>query len=340
MIRKYFLSVLTILFFATEKITAQSPVTVAESTLKIGIMGEEFFFYGFAEGDQLIFSFEEANGKELKEVEIVELPSSSRFMEYKTKKIENKTLTVTRTGIYKFRFSNSGIAARLCKYKIQRIPASSKTQTFDCNVYVRDGYDTTYTTETEEFLSNADTVINNLQDRTTKVLPASAAPGNKACFNFILPENTVTWSYYLSVDAAGQKSYEEAMKKFSASHDYLVAKYQRQTPLLGLALGHEAFLEKTAGGMAIDYWIMEGDNAGLFLNAAQFRYMRKGKANNDFAKMDVRKGSLNFCFSNNNPTEPLSVTVKITAVQVNQFIDTRPVKRIHVAPKKQMYLKN
>ena len=137
-----------------------------------------------------------------------------------------------------------------------------------------------------------------------------------------------------------KKIYEEASKKFSASSDYLVTKFPRHNPLLALALGHDAYLNKTSSGATIDYWIMEGDNANLFLNAQQFRYMRKGKVNNDFSKMDVRKGALNFCFSNNNPTEAINVNVKITAVVVNQFIDTRPVKRMHVVPKKEMYLKN
>ena len=136
--RKYFFSVLAPAFLIAGKIIGQTPVLVAESTLKVGIMSEEVFYYGFAAGDQLLFSFEESNGKELKEVEIVEMPSTSRFMEYKSKKFE-KTLSVTKTGIYKFRFANSGIAARLCKYKIQRIPASAATQVFDCSVYTRNG---------------------------------------------------------------------------------------------------------------------------------------------------------------------------------------------------------
>jgi hypothetical protein len=337
--RKFIFSVLASLLTIEGGINAQTPIVVAESTLKVGIMSEEVFYYGFAAGDQLLFTFEEANGKELKEVEIVEMPSSSRFMEFKTKKIE-KNLSVTKTGIYKFRFANAGIAARLCKYKIQRIPAGAATQVFDCNVYWRNGYDTTYTNDMEEFLSSADTVINNFQERPAKVSPASSAPANKACFNFILPENTVSWSYYLSVDGEGQKAYDDAAKKFSVSTDYLVSKFPRHSPLLALALGHEAYLSKTAAGPTIDYWIMEGDNSNLFLNSQQFRYMKKGKANNDYSKMDVRKGTLNFCFTNNNQTEALTVNVKITAVQVNQFIDTRPVKRMHVVPKKEMYLKN
>jgi hypothetical protein len=107
----------------------QTPIDVAESTLKVGGLGDEVFYYGFAEGDQLIFNFEELKGKELKELEIIELPSSSKFMDYKTKKIQNKIINVNRTGIYKFRFANSAISGRICKFKIQRIPASEATKT-------------------------------------------------------------------------------------------------------------------------------------------------------------------------------------------------------------------
>jgi len=106
----------------------QQPIDIAESVVKVGIKGEEAVFYGFAEGDQLIFSFEEANGKEMKEIEIIEMPANSRFMDVKTSKIENKTLQVPRTGIYKFRFANSALLPRACKYKIQRIPASLYTR--------------------------------------------------------------------------------------------------------------------------------------------------------------------------------------------------------------------
>ena len=78
----------------------QQPIDVAELTIKIGSVGSEELFYGFAEGDQIIFNFEEMKGKELKEVEIIELPSSSKFMDYKTTKIENKKILVNQKGVY------------------------------------------------------------------------------------------------------------------------------------------------------------------------------------------------------------------------------------------------
>ena len=85
---------------------------------------------------------------------------------------------------------------------------------------------------------------------------------------------------------------------------------------------------------------MEGDNSNLFLNGAQFRYIRKGKAINDFSKMDYRKGSLFFCFSNDHPSEPVTVTVKITTIHVNEELATRPGKTMQITPKTEMYLKN
>jgi len=42
------------------------PVDVADLTIKIGAMGSEELFYGFAEGDQIVFNFEELKGKELR----------------------------------------------------------------------------------------------------------------------------------------------------------------------------------------------------------------------------------------------------------------------------------
>jgi hypothetical protein len=38
--------------------------------------------------------------------------------------------------------------------------------------------------------------------------------------------------------------------------------------------------------------------------------------------------------------KPVSVTVKISALQVNEMLATRPVKKMHLAPKNEMYLKN
>ena len=318
----------------------QTPVDVAESTLKVGILGEEIFYFGFAEGDKLIFNFEEVNGKELKELEIVEMPATSKSLDIKTSKIVNKIIKISRTGIYRFRFTNSAISVRLCKYKIQRIPASPATQNFNPTVFNDMVNDTTYTTENEEYLAKTDTVITNYQDRIVKVNPTSNPGGNKSSFNFVLPENVIGWSYYLYVNPAGQQAYEEANKQIIVSSKPAIDKFPMYNILAAIAINKPVVINKLQTGEIINYWIMEGENAGLFSSGAQFRYIKKGKAVNDYSRMDPRKGSLYFCFSNDNTTQQASVTVKITVVQVNEVLQTRQVKRMQVTPKSKMYLKN
>lgn len=336
---KFFLTTPLATLFLSIYNYGQTPVEVIETTLKVAIMAEETFYLGFAEGDQMIFSFEEANGKDLKEVEIVEMPSTSRFLELKTSKILNKTLTITRTGIYKFRFANSAIGARICKYKIQRIPASPATQNFNTTVYTHTVNDTTYINENEEYVAKTDTVIANFQDRTLKVNPIGSAGGNKASFNFNLPENTVAWSFYVCTDKTGQEVFNDANKDFITTSTEDSKKFPLYNILAGIAMKRPAGILKAEVGPLINYWIMDADNVTAFASGSQFRYIKKGKVINDYSRMEPRKGTLFFCLSNDSATDPVNVTVKITTIQANEALETRQGKRMIITPKNKMYLK-
>jgi len=46
-------------------------VDVVDNTLKVAGFSEEVFYYGFAEGDQLIFNFEDINGREIQKAQVV-----------------------------------------------------------------------------------------------------------------------------------------------------------------------------------------------------------------------------------------------------------------------------
>ena len=318
----------------------QTIVDVAESSIKVGIKGEEMVYFGFAEGDQLIFSFEEANGKDMKEVEILELPTNSRFMEYKTSKIEGKTISIPRTAIYKFRFENSALIPRVCKYKIQRLPASASTQNFNSTVYYDNYYDTTYSNEVETYLDRSDTVINNFQERIVKVNALTAPGSSKTTFNITLPENTVSWSYYISADVAGKEAYQEAARVLSATAIREVTKFPAYNPLAAVALDASSHLARLDTGEHINYWIVENNNAELFKNGDQFRFIKRGKAINDFAKMDPRDRAFHFCLHNDRRDAPVTVTVKITAILVNETLTSKEVRKMNVIPRHGMHLRN
>ena len=319
----------------------QVPIDVAESTLKVPGLNEEVFYYGFAKGDQLIFSFEEVNGKELKEVEIIELPSSSKFMDYKTQKIQNKTFNINETGIFKFRFSNSALAGRICKIIIQRIPSDEASKNFNTNVYWRTVNDTTYTTEQENYIIKSDTIISNITDQVAKVHSSGNVNGNKTTFNFTIPENTIVWSYYIGVDQAGQQAFQNATSELETKAAPIISKIPGYGPLAALALGGLSYLIQLQAGEDIDYYIVDNNNVNLFSNGEAFEYIKKGKVINDYSRMtEPLAGMFHFCLYNDNAITGVDVTVKITAIVVNQEWGTHPVQKINVTTKQEPYLIN
>ena len=319
--------------------TGQTPIVVSESTVKVGIMAEEIFYFGFAEGDKMIFSFDEEKGRDMKEIEIVELPSSSRFLAGKTSKINNKEIQVFKTGIYKFRFTNNTILPRVCKYKILRIPASAATQNFNPVVYNEMVNDTTYTFELEDYLEKIDTIFTNFRERLLRVEPSTITSGNKATFNFLLPPATIAWSYYISAGKEGLQLYEEANKSLLAVSSQVIEKFPYYNILCAVALGRPATIPKIEKGTMINFWIMDADNAALFNSGSQFSFIKNGKAVNDYSRMEPPKGNLHFGFTNDNP-EAVNLTIKITSVHVNEIWATRQNKKMIISSRNKMILKN
>ena len=238
---------LVLLFSLPQILLCQERVDVADQTIKIGPKGEEVLYYGFAKGDQLIFNFDEIDGKELAEIEIVEMPENSRFKEYRIKSVRDKTLRVTHNGVYKFRFYNGALMkGRVCKVKIQRIPEGAETTNFNTGVKWVEKFDTTYDLRTETVIVRYDTVIKQktkrvlvstdtnvvqVLDRTERVHSMSnLTSDNVSTVPFQLPENTyspniflpykstetISWAFSIAVGDNGKAWYEDANKKASA----------------------------------------------------------------------------------------------------------------------------
>jgi hypothetical protein len=327
-------------FLLSSQLNAQTPIDVAEGILKVGIMSDGFLYFGFAAGDKMIFNFEEANGKELKEIEISEFDFGILHLESKTKKITNKTIVVANTGICKFRFSNTSILPKNCKYKIQRIPESPATQNFNTTVYTDLISDTTYVDVIEDILERVDTVCISFQDRVLRVNPASTAGGNKTSFSFLLPDNILGWSYYISTSKEGVQTYIDANKNMIATSGGIASRYQNYNILGAMVLKRPAEIPKLSTGANINYWIMDADNVALFSSGSQFKFIKNGKVINDYARMEPYKENLNFGFLNDHSTEALNVTVKITSVQAREVWTKKESKRRRITQSNKMHLKN
>lgn len=111
------LFVLTISIFSVH---AQQLVDVADLTLRLGGNETKELYYAFAKDDQIIFNFEEADHKGVKEVDITEASSGAkRYEDYESSLIKDKIILVNQKGVYKFRLYNSSLLkGRVCKIKI------------------------------------------------------------------------------------------------------------------------------------------------------------------------------------------------------------------------------
>jgi len=335
------IAIITIMILCTYNLFGQTPIDVAESTLKVSGFGEEIFYYGFSEGDQLVFNFREVNGKELKELEIIELPTSSKFMDYKTKKIENKIINIQNTGVYKFRFANSSMSGRICKFKIQRIPSVNGIVNFNTNVFWRTVFDTTYSIVEEKYLVKSDTNITNLTDQVAKVHSATNANGNRTLIDIQLPQNTIAWSYYVGVDQEGKKAYDEANQQFLSSASSLASSIPGYGSMAALALGATTYFTKSNTGENVNFWFMDAQNANAFNQGASHYYYKQGNVISDYGKMTVPlTGTLYLGLFNDNAIQGIDVMVKVTAVSVNQVWDSKPIQKMQVTSRQDAYLKN
>ena len=320
----------------------QTPVVLAESTIKVSGLGEEVFYFGFAEGDRLIFNFNEVEGKELKEIEIIELPSASRFMEYKSTKVENKVLQIQRTGIYKIRFANSNIRGRICRWKLERVAANATTQNFNSSVYWRTVSDTTYTPREERYIASVDTIATVVADQMAKVSSQGALNGNsnKSIVDFTLPVGTTTWSYYIGVGSAGKKAYDAAQEKAINKAIKFTTTIPGAEALTGLAIGINLF-DKIQGSDNVKYYfISDWTNVQQFMAGQTFLQYKQGDVVTDAVRMQNPLGGKVFIgLFNDNLAMPIDVTVKVVAIQIKKVWATRMVNQMSIASRDVAYLK-
>ncbi len=113
---------------------AQDTLEVVDKKIKIDGVGTVKEYYGFADGDKVIFSLTVEGKKELKDITISEYPNNVKFADHKTDKIENKMLKISGNSVYSFEYYNSNLSGRTVAIKIQRIPKSEQTKFFNTNV--------------------------------------------------------------------------------------------------------------------------------------------------------------------------------------------------------------
>ena len=338
-IEKFIVLILSAMTFYIRS-EGQNPIDVTEKTIKVAGLGEEILYYGFASGDKVIFSFEEVNGRELKEIDITELPSSSKFSDFKTSKIENKTLNVVNKGVYKFRFTNTALSGRICKIKIQRIPISERTNTFNTSVYWKEVSDTTYTVSTERYLVKKEFKPERIIKEKHYINSGSNATlkGGKSriTVNVSLPKNTLKWYYVFS---ASRNEQEIANTHNSINLLNEISSILDKTGTINFGA---QMLTQPPGGNVCDVYLLDRENATLFEQKVAYNYFR------DFSRQNLASGVVQITNTSlaglylgiKNPDEfyGIHTSLEVVAITLNEEWGTKEVRHPNIVSHKEAYL--
>jgi hypothetical protein len=352
----YFLSILNIFFFLASY--SQQPVIVSEGSIKIAGLSEEKLYFGFATNDKIVFTFSELQGKTLKEVEILEYPSTSRYTDFKAKSTHEKTITVTKEGVYCFRFYNGKLGKRICKYSIQRIPASAQNQNFNTtvtwitksdttwNTYTKDviiGYDTTYIKNTKKVAVSTEKVEEVLFDKIERVHSRANENGNKTWISFSLPQNikkefetktVIAWAYWVGVGKEANEAWEKNVNAVSnVASGFVKTAYG---PLGALSIGAIAKLLIPTTGEDVFYTLTDQKNKDHFMAGNSYYLYDKGKGIAGYKKFNsasMCKGTYYICLSNDNYIQGINVNVKVSAIIETVTYEDQPDDIPIVIPK-------
>ena len=332
------------LVFITTQLLAQGSAIVAENTVRIAPESEESFYYGFAKGDEIVFNMEVENDEFLSKVEIVELPTTQRFMECNTKRIRNKKIIASQTGIYKFRLINTAPVSQVCKLKIKRYPADKSMAGFNSSVFWRTVQDTTYTPIEEKYVVKSDTLIQEVYSGNPQLSSRYAITGNSnsQIIEFTLPENTMIWSFFIGTGIQGKEVFEKARTKFTLNAASIISKVPEYGPMAALALTGVSYFSNIQGDDNVKYWFLQDNkNVKLFLDHKSFLFYKRGDVITEAAQMrSPLKGRVYLAVLNDNSFEPIQLTIKVTAVELRQRWGTRIKQEIKVSNKQEPYLRN
>jgi hypothetical protein len=343
---------------------AQAPVDVTDQTIKIKSSKEEEILFGFAEGDKILFNFEEVNKKDLKEVEILEYPSTTRFAEYKIDRISNKELFVRKQGVFIFRFKNTSLAARVCRIHIQRIPATTSTLNFNptvnwitkqdtlWNSFTLDvliGYDTTYNQVSKRELVNTEQREDLIIKKSQRVHSTTNNNSNRTSVFFTLPQNkfsseqetnVVAWAYWVGVGEEANKAWKDNVK--AAQSLIKAGATAFTTPLGALAIGAITELLTPKLGEDVQYAIVDEANRNLFINGHQYRGFDFGKGKAGFKKFthpQLCQGTYFICLENDNIVQGIDSEVMVIAIIETKNYTIKTVNEPHLIPRYEKQLK-
>jgi hypothetical protein len=308
---------------------SQKIIDVTERTITIDAMKTEELFFGFAAGDQIVFNFSEKNRQSLKEVEILEYPYNTKFTVFEKNEVENETLLIAKTGVYRFRFYNDERRGRECKIKIQRIPVSEETEAFNTTVVWHNQYDTAYYTVQQNVVKQeyiAQQIIPLAMSQTDSSNSLFGGSKSRIIFPVQLPENTIEWYYRVSV----LRDKQDEQNSFNLAEEITALIKQTQ----GIKFGPD-YLAQLPGDTYCDVYLMDAVNATRFETGDDYQYSSIGSSIHTKSGITKIYGGfstpLYLGINNPNAGNGVNVLLECVAIVSKEEIGVGNIEKMNVA---------
>jgi hypothetical protein len=309
---------------------SQKVITVAERIVAIEGNKTEELYFSFAAGDKIVFNCSEEDKKELKEIEILEYPYNSKFSVFDTSGIENKTLYVATTAVYRFRFYNEDRRARKFAINIQRVPASEETEAFNTNVVWHTEYDTAYYTVQEPY-------VNKQKYAAQEIIPMTALYVNggnetvsetksRIIFPIHLPDHTIEWYYRISFTLNMAEQIERAG---NLTNELTILMQKTE----GIKFG-PLHLRQLPGEAYCNVYVMDSVNANRFRITGDYNYSsiaRNKHVHSEITKMYGGSSEpLYIGIDNPDPDNGVHILLECVAIVVKEEKNIKSVETILV----------
>jgi len=313
---------------------------VAELQLKLKPDTTEELLYGFAEGDRILLTVEEASGKTIHEVTVAEYPETVKYKGLEVKKEKNREFIVSNKSVYSFKFSNNSKEERLCSVKIQRVPARPELRNFNTAIKWITKQDTTWNSFTKDVVTGYDTLYIQksrkavvfekryeevVLDKNQRVDPKGTSFWqNRATVAFSLPLNVVAkdetkkviaWAYWVGVGEESNEFWKQNRKMIVGAVQGATTMFS--SPLGGIAAGAVTNLVLPTSGEDVEYALANEQNSKLFMQDKAYKYYDSGKgiaAYKRFIDGGLLQGKYYVLLTNDNFVQPIDVNVKVSAI--------------------------
>lgn len=328
-----------LLLLVTNVIIAQKTVKVTEQTLKIRPNSTEELLFGFTEGDRIVFSFSEEDGKKINEVSVAEYPDNTKFKVLDTKKVKKEEIVVIHKSAYQFQFKNSSADVLTVSVLIQRIPPGEAAANFNTavkwvteqdttwNSLTKDvvvGYDTLQVQKTRKVVTYEKKYEEMVLDKNQRVNAKTTFDSSTSSVYFTLPKNAITenetkkvvaWAYWVGVGKESNEYWQQNRKMIVGAVQGVATYFS--TPLGGIAAGAITNLALPANGEDVEYALVNEENKKLFLEEKQVKSFDFGKGVATFKKFTenhLLQGRYFVMMKNDNYVQPIDVNIKVSAI--------------------------